>query len=141
MAAEFDEVGFKTVVEKHWNYHRPCRHRQWSTTQLEGGITQLSSAPVLQEVLGGSEDGMRVWSAFSMHLSDLFSEPGIEVTEVGFRSFCIECTPTPFVGIRGKYKGRPFVLMIHLEPIPDTEPVEIIDTINNETRAIKGRQP
>ena len=138
---EFDVVGFKTAVEKHWNYHRAsCRHRLWSSGWVED-VIQFEVAPVFQEILGGDQDGLRVWTAFSMNLSDLFSEPGLEVTEFGFRTYCIECTPTPFFGVRGKYKGRPFVLMIHLEPIPDSETVEIIDSIKNETRAIKERQP
>jgi hypothetical protein len=29
-------------------------------------------------------------------------------------------------------------MKLHLEPIPESEPVEIIDTIKNEVRAIKG---
>jgi hypothetical protein len=102
---------------------------------------RFSVAPVFQEILGGDQDGMKVWSAYEMNLSDLFAEPGIEITEVGFRTVCIECSPTPFVGVRGNYKGQPFVLMIHLQPIADTEPVEIIDTINNQTRAMKEKQP
>ena len=71
----------------------------------------------------------------------LFRSPGIEITEVGFKSYCIECTPTPFVGVRGNYKKRPFVLMLHLQPLEDTEPVEIIDTIKNQTRVIQEKQP
>lgn len=137
MTAEFDVVGFKTIVERHWNYHRPsCRHRLWSE-RVENDVMQLEVAPIYQEVLGGEQDGLRVWTAYSMRLSDLFSEPGLEVTEVGFRTYCLECNQTPFVGVRGKYKGHPFVLMIHLEPIPESQTVEIIDTIKNETRAIK----
>jgi hypothetical protein len=134
---DFDEVGFKTIVEKHWKYHRPCLHRLWSSERLEDAM-QFEVAPVFQEVGGGSDDGMRVWSAFSIHLSDFFAEPGIETTEFGVRSYCIECTPTPFFGVRGKYKGRPFLLMVHLEPIADSKPVEVIDTNNNVVRAIKG---
>ena len=138
MTDEFDVVGFKTAVEKHWNYHRPCRHRLWSSGRV-GDVIQLEVAPVFQEVLGGDQDGLRVWSAYSMRLSELFSEPGLEVTEFGYRSFCVECTPTPFFGIRGEYKGHPFVLMIHLEPIPDSQTVEVIDSIKNGTRAIKEK--
>ena len=134
---EFDEVGFRTIVEKHWKYHRPCLHRLWSTKRVEDGLIQCEVAPVYQEVGGGSDDGMRVWSAFSVHLSDFFAEPGIETTEFGIRSYCIECNPMPFFGVRGTFKGHPFVLMIHLEPIPDSNPVEIIDTNNNVVRAIK----
>jgi len=141
MDQNFDEAGFKDAVERHWKYHRPCRHRMRSSERLADGTMQFSAAPIFQEILGGDQDGMKVWSAFEMNLSDLFSEPSIEITEVGFRSVCIECTPTPFVGVRGTYKEQPFVLMIHLQPIADTEPVEIIDTIKNTTRAINGRQP
>ena len=140
MDRDFDEVGFKAAVERHWKYHRPCRHRMWSSERLEDGTMKLSAAPIFQEILGGDQDGMKVWSAFEMNLSDFFTEPGIEITEVGFRSVCIECTPTPFVGVRGKYKGQSFVLLIHLQPIPDTEPVEIIDTIKNTTRRINHEQ-
>ena len=139
MTDEFDVVGFKTAVEKHWNYHRPCRHRLWSSGLVGDGM-QFEVAPVFQEVLGGDQDGLRVWSAFSMNLSEFFSEPGLEVIEFGFRSYCAECTPTPFFGIRGKYKGKPFVLMIHLEPIPGSQTVEVIDTLGDEVRAIKERQ-
>ena len=136
---EFDVVGFKTAVEKHWNYHRPCRHRLWSE-RVENDVIQLEVAPVFQEVLGGEQDGLRVWTAYSMRLSDMFSEPGLEVTEFGFRTYCVECTPIPMFCVRGKYKGQPFVLMIHLEPIPQSETVEVIDTLGDEVRAIKERQ-
>jgi len=137
---EFDVVGFKTAVEKHWNYHGPCRHRLWSSGRI-GDVMQFEAAPVFQEILGGDQDGLRVWTAFSMNASNWFSEPGIEVTEFGFRSYCVECTPTPFFGVRGKYKGHPFVLMIHMEPIPQSKTVEVIDTLGDEVRAIKERQP
>jgi len=116
---EFDVVGFKTAVEKHWNYHGPCRHRLWSSGRI-GDVMQFEAAPVFQEILGGDQDGLRVWTAFSMNASNWFSEPGL--------------------GVRGKYKGRPCVLMILLEPIPDSETGEIIDSIKNETRSIKERQ-
>jgi hypothetical protein len=140
MCQDFDEAGFKAAVERHWKYHRPCRHRLWSSERLEDGKMKLSSVPVFQEILGGDQDGLQVWTAYEMNLTDFFAEPGIEVNEVGFRSLCIECTPNPFVGIRGRYKGHPFILTIYMQPIDDTEPVEIIDTINNQTRAVKGRK-
>ena len=140
MTDEFDVVGFQTVVERHWDYHRPCRHRLWSSGSV-GDAMQLEVAPIFQEVLGGDQDGLRVWTAYSMRLSDLFSEPGIEVTEFGFRTYCVECNPTPMFGVRGKYKGHPFVMMIYLEPIPQSKTVEVIDTLGDEVRAIKERQP
>jgi hypothetical protein len=133
----FDELHFRAIIERHWSYHRACRHRIWKTTCLENGVMQFEVAPAFQEILGGDQDGLHVWTAYSMNLTKLFSEPSLEVTEVGFRSYCVECSSTPFVGIRGCFKNLPFILMIHLEPIADTAPVEVIDTIKNETRARK----
>jgi hypothetical protein len=137
MIIDFDEIAFKEVVTRHWNYHRTCRTTLWSTTRLEGGVVQFSVAPGFREIFGGSEDGQRLWTGYSMRLSDLFAEPEVNVTEFGFRSYCEECTPTPFVGIRGTFKNCPFILMVHLQPIPETKPCEIIDTITNQTRAVK----
>ena len=140
MENQFDVEGLRNVVERHWKYHRVCRHRLWSIELVENGVTKLEAAPVFQEVLGGVNDGKRVWTAFEMNLSELSSEPGLEITEFGFRSFCIECTQLPFVGIRGTFQELPFTLILHLEPIPNSEPVEVIDSINHEVRAIQKDQ-
>lgn len=137
----FDITGLQTLVEKHWTYHAPCHHLNWKVERVGEDLMQLDAAPVYQDILGGSQDGLKVWSGFSMHLSKLFAEPDVEVTEHGFMTYCIECTPTPFFGVNGKYKGRGFLLKLYLEPIPASETVEIIDTLKNETRSIIGRQP
>ena len=137
----FDATSFKALVEKHWQYHRTCHHLRWKLERVGEDLMQLEAAPVYQDIFGGSDDGLKVWSAFSMNLSDLFAEPGVDVSEFGFLSYCAECTPVPFFGVRGTFKGRPFLLKLHLEPIPNSVPVEVIDTIKNETRAIKETQP
>lgn len=138
---EFDESSFMAAVEKHWKYHSACNHRLWSSELIEDEVYELRVAPVFQEILGGSEDGQKVWTAFGMNLSNLFAEPGLAATEIECRSYCFECTNIPFVGIRGNYKGHPFVLMIYLEPVRESEPLEVIDRINHEVRPIKEAQP
>ena len=130
---QFDEVGFRAVVARHWHYHRPARNRLWATEQLDNGVMQIEVSPIYQEVLGGGVDGLRVSPGFSMNLTDFFAEPDVEVSEVGFRSHCSECTAIPFIGIRGTYKRKAFVAMIHLEPV-ESEPVEVIDTTTHEVR-------
>jgi hypothetical protein len=137
MNIDFDEIGFKDLIGRHWDSHRTCRHQMWSATKLDDGVMQLSVAPIFQQILGGAEDGKLVWTGFSMRLHELFAEPSLEMTEVGFRSYCESCTLNPFIGISGNYKHRPFILTIHLEPVLDTDPIEVIDTINNQTRAIR----
>lgn len=130
---QFDEVGFRAVVAKHWRYHRPARNRLWAVEQLDDGVTQIEISPIYQEVYAGVVDGLRVWPGFSMNLTNFFAEPDVEVSEFGFRSFCLDCNPIPFIGLRGKFKGKAFVAMIHLEPV-QFEPVEIIDTTTHEVR-------
>ena len=130
---QFDEAGFRETVARHWQYHRPCRNRLWATEQLENDVMQVEVSPCYQEVFGGVVDGLRVWSGFSMNLTDFFAEPDVEVSEVGFRSHCSECTTIPFIGIRGTFKRKAFVAMIHLEPV-ESEPVEVIDTTTHEVR-------
>ncbi|HBJ33568.1 MAG TPA: hypothetical protein DDZ51_02170 [Planctomycetaceae bacterium] len=137
MSETFDEIGFETIIVRHWLYHRICRHRMWSATKLDDGVMQISMAPVFQQILGGPEDGTLVWASFSMRLNELFAEPNLEVTEFGFRSYCEKNTPTPVIGIRGHYKLHPFTLTIHLEPLLETDPIEVVDTIKNQTRAIR----
>lgn len=129
----FDEVGFRAIVARHWHYHRPARNRLWATEQLDNGVMQVEISPIYQEVLGGGVDGLRLWPGFSMNLTNFFAEPDVEVSEVGFRSHCSECTSIPFIGIRGTYKRKPFVAMIHLEPV-ESEPVEVIDSTTHDVR-------
>lgn len=136
-SSTFDVAAFKSLVEKHWKYHAPCQHINWKVERVGIDLMQLEAAPVYQDVLGGASDGMRVWSSYQMNLSELFADEGVQVTEFGFMTYCIECTPIPFVGVNGTYKDQRFLLKLYLEPIPNSEPVEVIDTINNETRAIK----
>lgn len=130
---QFDEIGFRAIVAKHWKYHRPARNRLWSFEQLENGVTKIEVSPIYQQFGGGPLDGLSVAAAYSMNLTGLMNEFGVEVTEIGFRSLCSECTKIPFVGLRGTFNGLPFVAMIYLEPVED-EAVEIIDTFTEEIR-------
>jgi hypothetical protein len=87
------------------------------------------------------DDGMKVWTGFEFDLSGFFGEPGVFALGFGAVSYCVDCNATPIIAVRGRFQGVPFVMKLHLEPVPESEPVEIIDTIKNETRAIRGRQP
>ena len=138
---QFDIAGFKQAVERRWEHHAICHHLLWSINERDDGVWQIEVAPVYQEVLGGEDDGKKVWTGFEFDLTGLFGEPGVFALEFGAVSYCIECNnATPIIAVRGRYQGVPFVMKLHLEPIPDSDPVEIIDTIKNEVRAIKGEQ-
>jgi len=139
---QFDIAGFKQAVERRWEHHAICHHLLWSIKERDDGVWQIEVAPVYQEVLGGEDDGKKVWAGFEFDLSGFLAEQEVFALEFGGASYCIECkNATPIMAVRGRYHGQPFVLMLHLEPIPDSEPVEVIDTLKNETRAIKEKQP
>jgi len=135
---KFDIAGFRQAVENHWQHHGNCRHLNWSVTERDDGVWQIEVAPVYQEVLGSKDDGMKVWTGFEFDLSGFFGEQEVFALEFGAASYCLDCNATPIIGVRGRYQGQPFVLKLHLEPIPDSEPVEIIDTLKGEVRAIDG---
>lgn len=131
---------FKQAVERHWHHHAPCHHLLWLENG-EGDHFQAEVAPVYQEVVGGEQDGMTVWSGFRFDLSGFLAERGVLTEGVMAASYCTQCAETRSLDLRGTYLGRPFKLRLHLEPIPGTPPVEVIDTIKQQVRDIKEKQP
>lgn len=131
---------FKQSVSRHWKHHAPCLHLNWKVEATDDGW-QISVAPIYQEVVGGQQDGEKVWSGFRFDLSAFFAEWGLLVESVNAASFCVECNETPYVGVRGTYFAKPFNLRVHLEPIPGSTPVEAIDILKGQVRAIEEKQP
>ena len=138
---EFDIAAFEQAVERHWKHHATCHQLFWSVHERDDGISQIEVAPIYQEVFGNKDDGMKVWTGFEFDLGGFLAEPGVDVEEFGALSYCAECSPTPFIGFRGTYRGPAFVMKLHLEPIPDTEPREVLDTLKREVRAIEETHP
>jgi hypothetical protein len=101
-------------------------------------VWRIGAAPVLQECYGGTDDGKRVWSAFKFDIMDFLAEPELIVEECGAMSFQEATNTRPFIGFVGSFKGQPFVFQLNLEPIPNTEPLEILDTIQDVVRPFNG---
>lgn len=137
-ADEFDIETFRRVVQSHWSYLSNSNISNWAIHKRDDQVWQIGAAPVFQEVYGGTDDGKRVWSAFEFDIAGFLVEPDVEVDECGAMSFQESTDTRPFIGFVGSYKGQPFVFQLNLEPIPDTEPLEIIDTLKNEVRSIPG---
>jgi hypothetical protein len=140
MTDTFDITEFKRAVEQRWTPHALSRSLLWNVNDTGEG-ERIEVAPVFQEVVGGEQDGMTVWSGFRFDLSGFLAERGVLVESVLAASYCTECSETPYIGIKGTYFGKSFRLKLHLEPIPNTEPVEIIDTIKHQVRDIQEKQP
>ena len=137
-ADEFDIESFRSVVLSHWKYLSRSNISNWAIHKRDDGVWQVGAAPVFQECYGGTDDGKRVWSAFEFDIMDFLAEPELIVEECGAMSYEEATNTRPFVGFVGSYKGQPFVFQLNLEPIPDTEPLELLDTIQNVVRPFNG---
>ena len=135
---EFDIESFRGAVISHWTYLSKGYVSNWAIHKRDDSVWQIGAAPVFQEVYGGEGDGKRVWSAFEFDIAGLLVEPDIEVDECGAMSFEEATNTQPFIAFVGSYKGQRFVFKLNLEPIPDTEPSEILDTIQDVVRPFNG---
>jgi hypothetical protein len=135
----FEIESFRDVVRSHWVYHGLCNMMNWSVFQREDEVTQIEVCPPYQIVYGGPDDGRKVWTPFQFQVLDFLNEADLdEVQECGVMTYSLQDGHGPFIGIVGSYRGKQFALRIHLEPDPATEPLELIDRIKNEVRAIPG---
>ena len=108
-----------------------------SAFDTESGEWLIVAAPVFQEVLGGEDDGKKVWTGFVFHAGTLLRAlTDIRLTAA---SYCTQSNPTPQVTIQGKYRGHRVSLKVLMEPLASQPVVEIIDTIKFEIRKITSR--
>ena len=125
------------AVERHWNHHS-MSVAVWWKIDVAAAEWYCEAAPHLSEVFGGSRDGERVWAGFHFDLTAFAREPGVQIDQTHIESRCLECNETPGVRLWGRYHEQPFVLRLHQEPIPDSEPTEILDTINGLCEPVRA---
>ena len=134
----FPKADLRRAIERHWSHHAPCNSISVEVRyRPERNDWSVVVSPPFQEVVGGSQDGEKVWAGFDLDISGLLDEPEFEVDAMGAASYCVQCCPTPFVGFKGRFKGKPFFLRIGLEPIPDSKAVETVDTVRNQVRPVE----
>ena len=121
------------LVHKHWEYHAPCTHLNIQAYQ-ENKTWHVKAAPVFQEIYGGDDDGKKVWAGFIFDMGDFNRESGVHIEEWAIASYCQECNEHPKLMGRGKFEGHPIYLHIFMEPVADTEPAEMLDTIKHQIR-------
>jgi len=124
---------FCSLVESCWQSHGPSAHItfKWAYDD-ESKTWMILAAPVFQEVLGGEDDGKKVWTGFVFHSDKFQAEEGVYLSHFAAGSVCNECSPVPRMMLVGKFFGRNFYLQVYLEPVPESPVIEIIDTINQK---------
>ena len=128
------------LIHRHWQYHSPCEHINIKAYfDVENKLWQIHAAPVYQEVYGGDDDGKKVWAGFLFDMGNFSRETGVWIQEYAVSSYCNECTEHPKIMARGKFQGHQIYFHIFLEPIAETEAVELIDTINFQIRDISPK--
>ena len=134
----FPEADLRRAILRHWTHHSPCKVISVETTyRPDRADWNILIAPAFQEIGGGGQDGSLVWAGFDLDITNLLDEPEFEVDAMGAASYCIQCSPTPFVGFKGRFKGKPCFLRISLEPIPDSKAMELVDTVRNQVRPVE----
>ena len=132
---QFDEAGVRRLIQRHWTNNSPCKSLWVEVTYCpHRGDWNVLVAPSFQEIVGGSQDGQLVWSAFSFDISDFLEEPEIEVHSMGMWSFSVEHDSPPMVSFKCRFKGKPFFLRISLEPIKNSKALEFVDVNQNHVR-------
>ena len=135
---QFDEESLRRIIQCHWSHHAPCNSISVEVNyRPDRADWNILIAPAFQKIVGGSQDGTLIWSGFDFGIANFLKEPEFEVDVVGMASYCIQCSPTPFIEFKGRFKGKPFFLRISLEPIPDTKPLELVDAIRNQVRPVE----
>lgn len=124
-----------TAIHRYWDYHSPSEKiNTIASFDNREKIWNVKVAPVFQEIYGGTNDGKQVWSGFIFDLSEFARENGIWVQNFAVASKCKKCSPCPKLLVKGKFKGNSFFLQVYLEPVPDSETVEIVDVIAQTVR-------
>lgn len=127
---------FTRLINRSWASHGPCGGCHVSATfNTDNSEWVIVAAPVFQEVLGGEDDGKTVWTGFVFQAERLLR--AMTVKTVSAASICNECSPTPALVIRGRYRGHRVKLKILLQPVPGSAVVEIIDTLKCEIRRVQ----
>ena len=125
------------AVQRHWHHSSPCMSIHWIADEADG-VLNCEAAPILQEILGGCDDGSRVWSPFSFDATGFATEPSIEIERVTVESACNACCRMAGVSIHGRLQDRPFALRVYEEPI-SSEPQEGLDAIKQCVVPIKRK--
>ena len=123
----------RRAVERHWRHHANCLQISWKKHASLFGF-EHQAAPIFQEIVGGREDGNRVWAGFDFNLSGFVAEPGIEVERISVESVCPTCTTTVGLTLQGRWHGQPLLLRLHLEPIAGSDALELLDAATNHVR-------
>lgn len=126
----------KAAVEGCWQNHGLTHTIGWFQTSDLFNSTILVAYPVYQQVVGGRDDGRKVWTGFRFSLSELLKIENLKLLKLEGASRCDHCNPHPLFEVAGEFEGNEFNLIILLEPKLNTEVVEILDTISQSVRPI-----
>jgi hypothetical protein len=127
----------KRAVERCWQYHGPAINIGWFQTFDLFNPIILFAYPVHQEIVGGSEDGLKVWTGFRFSVSELLKVDGLKVKNIEGASYCVHCNPHPLVDMAGTFEGNDFDLIVLLEPKFDTDVAELRDAATKTVRPIQ----
>ncbi len=124
------------AVSACWEWHALALHIAFQ--YREPGDTddcwEVWVYPPVQEIVGGKNDGETGWSGFHFDLSGLLEEVDAEALNV---SSAMDGPPE--LVVEGKFRGKPVLLHVCLEPPEDVEATEIIDLTRPEGPSVSEK--
>ncbi len=84
---------------------------------------EIWAYPAVQEIVGGKEDGERLWCGFNFDVLEFLNDFEPEAVGISTRQF----VRPPELTFEGKFRGHGVFLHLCLEPPEDAEATEIVD--------------
>jgi hypothetical protein len=108
-----------------WEWHSPAVQIGFRYIKPEeiDDFWEIWAYPAIQEIVGGKEDGEKVWSGFNFDIMEFLTDFKPEVVSISTRRFRDPSELT----LEGQFHGQGVFLHLCLEPPEDTEATEIVD--------------
>ena len=108
-----------------WEWHAVALHIGFQYREPEDAddCWEVWAYPAVHEIVGGKDDGETGWSGYNFDLSMLLEEVKAEALSI---STGMQHDPPELV-VEGKFRDKPLMLHVCLEPPDDVKASEIID--------------
>jgi hypothetical protein len=113
------------IISECWECHSPSLYigLRYRKPQDSEDCWEIWAYPAVQEMLGGENDGQRVFSGFNFNLLPLIESIEAETVSLSTR---VEGQP-PEISYEGTFRGKPVWLHVCLEPPDDADATEVLD--------------
>lgn len=121
-----------------WEWHSPALQIgfRYAKPDKNDSFWEIWAYPAVQEIVGGKEDGERVWTGFNFDVLEFLKDFKAEAVGVRTRRDTLPSELT----FEGDFRGRGVVLHLCMEPPEDAEATEIVDLSGNGGPVVRDKE-